>query len=343
MKKTTLLVLGLIFLSSCQLGYYFNSATNQLSLIARRQPVSKMLESSDLTTEQKRKLQLSQLAREFAFTDVHLTRTQNYDTYIDLRRPYITWVVNAAEKWEFKNYEWDFLFFGKAPYKGFYSEKEANEEAEILRRAGLDTHVRGVAAFSMLGKIKDSVLSSMLRYKDHDLVNTIIHESVHATLYIKDNADFNERMAMFIAAKGTELFYRKLEGADSPTLKTIEAENEDDRLFSQFISDQIKLLKEWYKTNTAKDETLRQAQFQKIKDAFQAQLSHRLKTKGYQKFPADKMNNATLGLMSTYMEDLSDFEKLYAKSGSDLKLFLEKLMTLEDSEDPVADLKKLAE
>ena len=53
------------------------------------------------------------------------------------------------------------------------------------------------------------------------------------------------------------------------------------------------------------------------------------------------MNNATLGLMSTYMEDLSDFDKLYKKSNSDLKIFIEKLMTLKKSKDPVEDLKKL--
>jgi len=330
-----------LILSSCQLGYYFKSATGQLSLMARRQSVSSALQSPDLTADQKRKLELSQLAREFAFTEVHLKRTHNYDTYIDLKRPYITWVVNAAYKWEMKNYEWDFFIIGKAPYKGYYSENDAIEEAATLEKKGFDTNVRGVSAFSMLGKIKDSVLSSMLRYKDHDLVNTIIHESVHATLYIEDNSDFNERMATFVAAKGTELFYRNLEGPNSPTLKIIEAENEDDRLFSVFISAQIKNLKSWYQSNSEQNEKLRDEQFQKIKDAFKSELSGKLKTKGYDRFINAKMNNATLGLMSTYMEDLSDFDKLYKKSNSDLKTFIEKLMTLEKSEDPVADLKKL--
>lgn len=328
-------------LSGCQLGYYFKSATNQFSMMANRVPIDEALEKSPLTEAQKSKLRLSQQAREFAFHDLHLKKTKNYDSYIDLKRPYVTWVVNAAYKWELKNYLWSYPIVGKMPYKGFFSEEDALELAAELQKEGLDTNVRGVSAYSTLGWFKDSVLSSMLRYKDHDLVNTIIHEIVHTTVYVKSNSDFNERLAVFIGGKGTELFYKKIEGADSATVKLIKDENEDDKLFSQFISAQIKNLEDWYKSNSDQNEKIREQQFEKIKSVFAIELNSKFKTNSYSKFTQQKMNNATLGLYRTYMEDLSDFEKLYSKCDENLDLFIEKIKTLEDSEDPVSDLKKL--
>lgn len=314
-------------------------------MMANRKPVSEVLNQDSLTEAQKNKLRLSQQAREFAFNDLHLKQTKNYDTYIDLKRPYVTWVVNAAYKWELKNYEWSYPIIGDMPYKGFFSEEEAKEEAEDLQKQGLDTNVRGVSAYSTLGWFKDSVLSSMLRYKDHDLVNTIIHEITHTTVYIKHNANFNERLAVFIGNKGTEMFYKKLEGPDSPTLKTILAEYEDDKLFSAFISEQIKQLEAWYllnaQPNSEQNEKLRQEQFEKIKEAFKAQVSPKIKAGGYSRFANETMNNATLGLLRTYMEDLTDFENLYAKCGENMDLFIEKIKSLEKSDDPTADLKKM--
>jgi predicted aminopeptidase len=57
----------------------------------------------------------------------------------------------------------------------------------------------------------------MLRYTDYDLVNLIIHETVHATIYIKSEADFNERLATFFGDIGAELFFKSKEGDDSAT------------------------------------------------------------------------------------------------------------------------------
>jgi predicted aminopeptidase len=221
------------FLSSCQIGYYFSSGINQWKMVNTREPIEVALKKHPFTEEQKNKILLSQKARIFAFEKLKLKETKNYSTYIDLGRPFVTWVVQAAEKWEMKNYEWSYPVVGKMPYKGFFNEADAKEEAEVMREKGYDTYVRGVSAYSTLGWFQDSLLSSMLRYKEHDLVNTIIHEIVHTTIYIKNNADFNEKLAVFIGAKGSEMFYRDLEGEHSKTLELIKNENADDVLFAK--------------------------------------------------------------------------------------------------------------
>ena len=68
----------------------------------------------------------------------------------------------------------------------------------------------------------------MLTYEDWDLVDTIIHETIHANIYIKNSAEFNEQLAMFLGKKGMELYYKHLEGEDSLTLKKAANEEKDE-------------------------------------------------------------------------------------------------------------------
>ncbi len=330
-------------MSSCQIGYYISSAHNQFSMMNTRVSITEAFQSPNLNETQKNKILLSQKARVFAFEKLKLKKTENYNTFIDLKRPYVTWVVHAAEKWQMKNYEWKYPIIGAMPYKGFFNEADAKLEADELLKNGFDTYVRGVSAYSTLGWFTDSLLSSMLRYKDHDLVNTIIHEITHTTIYVKNNSDFNERLAVFIGGKGSEMFYKELEGENSPTLKLISEENEDDKLFSEFITKELKDLEKWYIDNpqaaTAKDETARTARLNLIHTNFETQLAPRLKTNSYQKFTKEKMNNARMGLYKTYMQGLNDFEDAYKRHGSDLLKFIDVIKGLEDSKDPERDLR----
>lgn len=343
--KNLVLIVFCFQISGCQIGYYISSAHNQFSMMNTRVSITEAFQSPNLNDIQKNKILLSQKARVFAFEKLKLIHTENYNTYIDLKRPYVTWVVHAAEKWQMKNYEWKYPIIGSMPYKGFFNENDAKAESDEMLKNGFDTYVRGVSAYSTLGYFTDSLLSSMLRYKEHDLVNTIIHEIVHTTIYIKNNSDFNERLAVFIGARGTEMFYKDLEGENSPTLKLIEQENDDDKLFSEFITTELKDLEKWYTDNpavvTAKDEIIRTARLNQIHENFEKKLAPRLKTNSYQKFTKEKMNNARMGLYKTYMQGLSDFEDAYKRHGSDLLKFIDVIKRLENSKDPERDLKTI--
>jgi predicted aminopeptidase len=347
LKKVITLTGLVLSLSSCQIGYYFSSGINQWKMANTRVPIDEALfQKNTFTEEQKNKIRLSQKARYFAFEKLNLKETKNYSTYIDLKRPYVTWVVQAAEKWEMKTYEWSYPIVGKMPYKGFFNEEDAQAEARDMQKKGYDTYVRGVSAYSTLGWFQDSLLSSMLRYKEHDLVNTIIHEVVHTTIYIKNNADFNEKLAVFIGAKGSEMFYKDLEGEHSKTLELIKNENADDVLFAKFVTDELAKMTDWYIKNkkdnyTDADELARQARLNLIIEDFTNKFKPTLKTNAYYKFEKEKMNNARLGMYKTYMENLDQFEVLYKKLNGDLLKFIEVVKTLEKSDDPEEDLKKL--
>lgn len=306
-----------------------------------QETLDEALKNPKLTPEQKRKIQLAQEAREFAEQSLSLKATKNYTSFVLLDRPYVTYVVSAAPKWKLEAYKWHYPIVGAMPYKGFFNELDAKKEEENLKQENLDTYMRGVSAYSTLGWFKDPLLSSMLQYKDYDLVNTIIHETVHATLYIKHEADFNERMAVFMGNKGTEMFYLKKEGSESPTLLTVRNENADDKIFSAWLSTKLKKLEKWYQNVPAHEQTdnKRQQQFVQLQEDFKKEMLPQLKTESYKKFQNIKLNNARLLVYRTYMQDLGDFEKLYEKTGGDFKKFLEECKAFEKEKNPVEALK----
>ncbi|WP_374027969.1 aminopeptidase [Bdellovibrio bacteriovorus] len=342
--KLALVLLAVATLNSgCQMGYLMKSGYGQMKLMNSRVPVEEALKDPKLAEDKKKKLLLAQDARIFAETELHLKTTKNYTSYAELGRPYVTYVVSAAPKWELKHHQWSYPFMGKMPYRGYFNEDDAKEEEKSLQQDNLDTYMRGVSAYSTLGWFNDPILSSMLRYDDYDLVNTIIHETVHATLYIKNSADFNERLATFLGNKGAELFYLKKEGADSPTLKLIQSENDDSKVFSKFISAELDALEKWYKELPASErsEEKRAQRIQQIQNKFSSEIVPHLKTDSYKKFADAKLNNARLLVYRTYMQDLSDFEKLYEIRDRNYFSFIEACRGLEKAKDPSAELKKM--
>lgn len=339
--RTALLVFLSLSLAACQVPYYLSQGYGQLALLNSRKKIEKVLSSDQLTDAQKKKLQLAVQAREFAENTLGLAKTDNYKTYVALEKPYVTWTVSAAPKWELKHYYWDFLMVGKVPYKGFFKEDSAKKEETELKDKGYDTFLRGVTAYSTLGWFDDPVLSSMLSYSESDLVNTIIHETVHATLYIKSSADFNERLATFVGNQGTESFYFAREGADSPTVKRIREELADEKLFSEFITREIKDLSDWYTKTADHNEDARIQRLRDIQDRFVKNIQPKMKTKNYDGFPKVVLNNARLNVYKTYMQDLSVFERLFEKVGKDYRKFIAECKKLEKEKDPQKALEAL--
>lgn len=340
--RTILFLLGTGLLTTgCQMGYLLKSAYNQVSLLNQRVDIEKVLQDKNLPEEERKKLLLTQEVREFAESKLKLNVKKNYSTYVKLDRPYVSYVVSASPKWKLESYLWGFPIIGKVPYKGYFDPKDADEEAKTIQKENFDVYVRGVSAYSTLGWFKDPLLSSMLAYKEHDLVNTIIHESVHATLYIKSEADFNERMASFLGNKGMELYYKEKEGPNSPTLKQVEQENQDDKIFSSFITAELNELENWYNNLKPEEriETSREKKFEQIKERFRTEVLPQLKTKSWTQFEKWNLNNARLIVFKTYMKDLSDFESLFNLVGHDFEKFLSECKKLEEVKNPTEALK----
>jgi len=320
-----------------------HSAYHQSKLVQSRKPIDKALKSDKLTDKQKAKLELVKAVKKFSEETLGLKKSSNYTSYVQLEEPYVTYIVQAAYPNELKPYLWRFPFVGEVPYKGYFRKKLAEEEAQELKAQHFDTYTRGVSAYSTLGWFQDSVLSSMLRYEDYDLVELIIHETVHTTLFVKSAAEFNERMATFLGHKGMLMYYRSVDGEDSPQIKKAEEDAADQKLFSAFLTKEVDDLKKWYQDHKA-DITpdMKAARLKEIQIRFGKELRPKMKGKNYEDFEKKELNNAVLLAHRTYEYSLEDFEKLHQHFGLDFGKTLEWLKTLKAEKDPDRKLREFA-
>ncbi len=339
--RVSALFFVLTFLTSCQIGYIAQSGYYQARMLSQRVPLHQALKSEGLSPDEKKKIKLAIEVRQFMRTDLNLKTDGHYSRFVQLDDDYVTYAVNAAEKNELKSYEWTFPIIGSVPYKAYFKKESALKEAKNLEDKNLDVHVRGVSAYSTLGWFEDPLLSSMLRMKEHQFVSLLIHETVHANLYIKSQSQFNERVASYLGQLGAEAYYQKLNRA-SELRETLDQEGHDELLFSEFISQEIKDLKKWYQDN--KDDPqlliLREQKFLEIKNRFSHNYIPRFKTKNYVWFEKAKLNNAFLLLLNLYSSDFTDFEKLAQHYNRDFTQVFLALKSLEKEKNPESALKE---
>jgi predicted aminopeptidase len=147
-----------------------------------------------------------------------LRPTASYDTYADLERSAAVWVVSASDPLRFKMKSWAFPVVGSVTYLGWFNRGDARDFARELLDEGWDVDVRRASAYSTLGWFNDPVLSTMIPEGDEavgELANVVLHESVHATLYINGQTALNESVANFIGDALAEIYLDETVGAGS--------------------------------------------------------------------------------------------------------------------------------
>ncbi|MDR2509913.1 MAG: aminopeptidase [Spirochaetaceae bacterium] len=278
--------------------------------------------------------------RRFALEELGLKKTKNYTTYIEIKRDYLALIVSASEKDRFKRYEWHYPVVGKLPYKGFFDNNGAKKEMERLKKKNLDVLVRQVDAFSTLGWFKDPLYSFMKEYSTAHLANLIIHESFHATLFLKNHAQFNEEIAEFIGTEGSRLYIAKKFGENSDEYTALERGEKDEAAFVAYIKTLIAELEEVYKRDIPSEEKLKLkaeciAASQK---RFLEEYDSRFSSPRYKFFAEFAVNNAYLELFSLYHEGASRLLELYKASGGDLRQFIQAAKTLNSKSPPYEQL-----
>lgn len=238
MIKRILLVLAVVLVGT--LFYYRDlvhygvvQGRGQLSIVWNAKPVSEFLDNSGTPDSIKQKLLFIAEVRKFAIDELGLNDTDNYTTMYDQKGKPILWVVTGCEPFAFNPKIWTFPVVGEMPYKGFFIEEMAYDEMAEVEEAGYDVGLRTVGGWSTLGWFKDPILSNMLGRSYGDLANLIIHELVHATVFVKDSVDFNENLASFIGDRGAELFLQKYY-ADTHLLE-YENELRDEQIYISHI------------------------------------------------------------------------------------------------------------
>jgi predicted aminopeptidase len=262
--------------------------------------------------------------RGFAMGELGLKQSKNYTKYVDIDRDYLAAIVSACNPAAFERHTWWFPVVGRVPYKGFFNADDARKEGTGLRAKGLDVWIRPVDAFSTLGFFRDPLYSYMTGYPVHRLADLLIHELVHATVYIKSDSAFNESLAEFIGTEGARLYIEQYYGADSDEYRAIDAGQADNKAFVTFLQSLIRDLDMVYKSELSYDGKLaRKAEVIAAAQAdFAARYDELFEHDNYRGFAEMEINNAYLDLYRLYNEGDRYFEELYEKMGRDLPAFI---------------------
>jgi len=193
-----LVLLGVV--GCTPLRYVTQAAAGQAELLDGKRDIDQILREGGQDPRTRRLL--SRVPGIKAFGERRgLRHTRNYETFVDLHRDAVVWVVSASAPLEFRSVAWKFPVTGSITYLGWFHRPEADTFAEGLRKKGLDVDVRGASAYSTLGWFDDPVLSSMLWPGDEalgELADVILHESLHATYFVPGQSILNESVANFV-------------------------------------------------------------------------------------------------------------------------------------------------
>jgi predicted aminopeptidase len=263
--------------------------------------------------------------RRFAMEELGLKMSNNYTRYVQLDRDYLAAVVSASAKDSFDRYQWNFPVVGPMPYKGFFNVKDARKEREKLEKKGLDVWIRGVDAFSSLGWFRDPLYSYMRDYQVYHLANLIIHELLHATVFLKGHVQFNEELAEFIGSEGARLYMEKYYGLDSEDYLSIFSIKADNEAYVIFIRELIAELEILYSSSLVFEEKLIEKEriIKTAQNRFDVEYESRFTTGNYRGFSEMPVNNAYLDLFRLYYAKDNFYEDLYERSGRNLPAFIE--------------------
>lgn len=306
--------------SGCfQLDYLLQAGEGQLDLLCRARSIDSAVQNEDLDPETRRLLSDVPNIKAFASKN-GLVPTQSYEDFVDLERPYVVWVVSAAPPLSLEPKRWSFPIVGSVPYLGWFDKHLAKNHAEQLSADGWDVDMRGSSAYSTLGWFDDPVLSSMIERApdaDGELANVILHESVHATIYVAGQSEFNEGLATFVGDQLTAVYLTERFGAQSRELREWADGEAQGKITHARLHQAYNDLKALY--TSADSEAVKLDKKKIYLTALRGELRFRR-----------PITNATLAGYDTYHGGAEAFGKLYDACGANLT----RLMTVAKSVTP---------
>ncbi|MBN2551767.1 MAG: aminopeptidase [Spirochaetales bacterium] len=331
MKRAGYLLVILALVPSIGGCYLLKQGTYLLRYNGRSRSIDKVLARGSVSGDVEAMLRCVQEIRRYAVEEIGLEKNRNYTRYVELDRDYVVDVVTACEADSFTPHQWRFPIFGSFPYKGFYEKSDADREADRLGKKGLDVWTRKVDGFSTLGFFSDPIYSFMSDYSLYALADLIIHEQTHATIFIKNQIQFNEELATFVGREGALGFLRTRYGIESEAYTQALAGLRDWNVFRDEVIGLYHQLDRIYGLGLDRETIL--AEKQRIVGEFNrrliSQAQELFRTDRYRSFQGIPVNNAYIMSFVRYSRDLELFYRLYESRGRDLRATVEALKQLE--------------
>jgi predicted aminopeptidase len=317
---------ALCFGSGCgELGYYRQSVSGHLDLMARAKPVDDWLAEGETPATLKQRLALAKQMREFSVQVLKLPDNASYRAYADLQRPAAVWNVVAAPALSLELKTWCYPVTGCVGYRGYFDKAEADALGASLRGQGWDVSVYGVPAYSTLGWSNwiggDPLLNTFVVGAEGELARLIFHELAHQQLYVADDTVFNESFATAVERIGARLWLeRHGDAAAREQYRLTQQWRQDFRELTARYRDELERL--YAGAAPDADRRVAKAELLARLRADHAQMKQQ-RWDGFAGYDAwfANVNNASLGVLAAYNELAWDFERLYAQQGGDFERF----------------------
>jgi predicted aminopeptidase len=322
--RTAVLIVLAASSSGC---YLLQSAHGQMSLMARREPIARVLARPSTPPAIRQQLERVNAIREFAVSDLDLPDNGSYRSYADVGRPYVVWNVFAAPEFSVNPKEWCYLIVGCVAYRGYFVERRARAYARTLRARGMDVAVGGVAAYSTLGHFDDPIVNTMLGWDEVELASIIFHELTHQEIYVAGDSSFNEALATFVEEEGVRRWLTQQGRREN--LANYERQQARIQQVMDLLGATREQLRQLYSSGMepGRMREAKRAAFADLQAAY-ARLQVAWGSAPYQAWFAEGLNNAHLVSVSTYRRCVPGFARMLELAGGDLRVFFQKVRTL---------------
>ena len=307
--------------------FLYQAGKGQLTLLNRGKPIDDLI--ADERVDGALRDLLAKVPEIRAFGEREgLKPTASYREFVQWPGDSVVHVVTVSDSLSFKPEVFSFPLVGSFTYIGWFDRNDAESFASGYREKGLDVDIRGAAAFSTLGWFPDPLLSTMIPRTEEgkihpdalvDLVHVYLHESVHATIYFKDQSYFNESLADFVADVLTERFFKSRgEEAQALWVRYQERQRRMDKIRGLFSS-AYRELDHLYRSNA--DVEAKRAGKSRIISSLRSAAGIRR-----------ELNNASLIQFKTYDPGERGFRELLERYQGNVPAFLSRLSRLKDSD-----------
>jgi len=324
------------------IAYGLLQLNGQLEVINKARRFEELKKDANFPDSLKAKIKIIEEARQFGMEKLGMKFSQNYTKIYDQKGKDILWNVSASYPYKLEAYEWKFPIVGKFSYKGYFDLEKAKKERDRLKKEGenlkdekgndktifFDTNIRSVSAWSTLGWFEDVLLSTNLEKEEGDLVELILHELTHATLFVKDSVNFNENLANFVGEEGAKLFLENKYGTNSKQLNNYIFSLQDSKKYTNFMLLASNSLDSLYNSSSFSSKFSDENK-EKTKQNYLNLIKSKIDTVSFsdttwsKRFQERELNNTNFMNIRTYNSNQDTLKTIFEKKfNKDLKAFL---------------------
>lgn len=316
---TSFLLCSFLLGGCAQSSYLWEQGIGQFKLLNNAVKNDDILKDENIDEAQKLKIRQIQRAKDYFYYYWGKKADPIYSKTTFLKQEAVSYLVIASKKDEIKATETCFPFMGCFPYLGFFKEASAREFAREKQKEELSTYIRPVYAYSTLGHLEDTILSSFFYYDEVELTELVFHELFHTIFFVKNAVDVNENLAMHFSKAMLPEYFRYL-GKEDLYQQYVESEKIHEEMMD-YIVEASKELSSRYEKNKGGDSSKVLKDF--LTTTFYPEILKKCEKhsilKDNCKFIHQDWNNARFAAYLTYEKNADKIEAQQKKLGLDLK------------------------